>query len=166
MGPLVPGVNLLDSDRLLFKYCLFRRVLEYPFFNNAAMAAMLGANVTPTSQIVEGISEFEAVSVGPFTSAGGRTSFKCVDLEGNIHPISIASTVNSGHTTFFPGCVIEEGVQLGNETSVPMEHTVPKGHQLQVRYGSLLLDALTELLFQHLKLIYCKYYIHHSTSNH
>ncbi len=132
MGPLAPGMNLLSSDGLLFKYCLFRRMLEYPFFNAAAIAAKLGANVTSTSQIVSGISEFDAVSLGPYTSAGGATSFKNVDLEGDIHPITIAAGVNSGHTTFFPGCVVEEGVQVGNETSVPMEHTVPRDHQLQV----------------------------------
>ena len=133
MGRLTPGMSLLSSDRLLFKYCLFRRMLEYPFFNISTIAANLGANVASTSQIVDGISEFDAITIGPLTSSGGLTSFKCVDLEGEIHPITIASAVNSGHATFFPGCVVEEGVQIGNETSVPMEKIVPKNHQLQVR---------------------------------
>ena len=132
MGRLTPGMNLLSNNRLLYRYCIFKRILEFPFLSINSVAAKMGANVQPTSQYLDGISEFDAITIGAYTNSGGFTCFKCVDLEGEIHPITIASSVNSGHTTFFPGCVIEEGVQLGNETSVPMNSIVPKDHQLQV----------------------------------
>ena len=64
MGRLTPGMNLLSNNRLLYRYCIFKRILEFPFLSINSVAAKMGANVQPTSQYLDGISEFDAITIG------------------------------------------------------------------------------------------------------
>lgn len=155
MGPLSPGLDLLSSNSLLFKYCLFKRILENPYVVAFPVAKRLGGKIAAGSGIAGGISEFDAVTIGTRTTSGGMTCFKCVDLEGKIHPITVKDGVNCGHTMFFPGCFVGDDAQIGNETSIPKDHLVPRSHQLQVIIEFLVFLIFT-MLYNTVQCICCR----------
>ena len=131
VGSLAPGVDLTANSTLLYNYCIFKRLLSMPFFNYFANAIPLGLKIDPSTGIKDGITEFEAVTIGAKGTSGGMTSFRCVDGDGIIQPIEIRDGVSCGNSMFFPGCVVEKGAQVGNETTVPAGMTVPEFQQLQ-----------------------------------
>ena len=57
--------------------------------------------------------EFDAITVGAGTVAGGATHFQCVTADGVIEPITIDAGVECGHTSFFPGATVKEGARCG-----------------------------------------------------
>lgn len=145
MGSLAPGVDLLDNQTVLYNYCVYKRLLAMPFFNYWACAYPLGLNAHPSTGVKDGISEFEAVTIGKNGASGGITYFRCVDADGVIKPVKIGDTVSIGNSMFFPGATVEEGVQIGNETAVAADVTVKSMQQLQASDFNSFKNALNKI---------------------
>lgn len=142
MGPLRPGRNLVTDSLDCLAYCIYRKLMDIPYFNYWATAVPLGLNIDPSTGIKDGISEHDAVTIQARGTSGGKTYFRTVNASGTIMGILIGEEVSCGNSAFFPGCKVGDRSHVGNETAVQCKKVIPMDVQVQadriIEFGSVI----------------------------
>jgi amino acid adenylation domain-containing protein len=131
MGPLRPGRNLVTDSLDCLAYCIYRKLMDIPYFNYYATAVPLGLNIDKSTGIKDGIYEHDAVTIQARGTSGGKTYFRTVNTTGTIMGIQIGEEVSCGNCAFFPGSKVGDRSQVGNETSLPCKKVIPMDVQVQ-----------------------------------